>query len=62
MENITLYWGDNREEDIYFTQDLIAEDGDIIETADYFINLDTFIAHPKGGQLPYRFYSFHRDI
>jgi hypothetical protein len=62
MENITIYWGDNREEDIYFTQDLISENGDILETADYIINLETRIAHPKGGEQPYYFYSFHRDI
>lgn len=62
MENITLYWGDDRELDIYFKEDIIAQDGDILETENYHINLETFVAHPKGGQLPYRFYSFHRDI
>jgi hypothetical protein len=62
MENITLYFENNRELDIYFKEDIIAQNGASLETENYFINLETMIAHPKGEGQSHYFYAYYRDI
>jgi len=59
MENITIYPENNID---IFKEDIIAQNGNSLETENYLINLNTMMAQPKGKEKSFYFYAYYRDI